>query len=141
MASFSGPVTEAVNYAGSLQTIKGGIEPMADVYNYPLGNSENHTVAPERFPPKLTGRIELSNVQFGYSILEAPLLDGITVHIQPGSRVALVGAPGSGNSALGKLIFGLYTPCAGEIRIDGESLSEIPPHVFANSITYVDQDI
>src|SRR5229473_942621 len=141
MASFSGPVTELVNYVGSLQTIKGGLERLEDVYNYPLGNSENHTVAPERFPPKLTGRIELSNVQFGYSILEAPLLDGITVHVQPGSRVALVGASGSGKSTLGKLICGLYTPWVGEIRIDGWSLSEIPPQVFANSITYVDQDI
>jgi NHLM bacteriocin system ABC transporter peptidase/ATP-binding protein len=141
MASFSGPVTELVNYVGSLQTIKGGLERLEDVYNYPLGNSENHTVAPERFPPKLTGRVELSNVQFGYSILEAPLLDGITVHIQPGSRVALVGASGSGKSTLGKLICGLYTPWAGEIRIDGWRLSEIPPQVFANSITYVDQDI
>src|SRR5260370_10033075 len=68
MASFSGPLTELVNYVGNLQTIKGGLERLEDVYNYPLGNSENHTVAPERFPPKLTGRIELSNVQFGYSI-------------------------------------------------------------------------
>src|SRR5450631_4926538 len=48
MASFSGPVTELVSYAGSLQTIRGALERLADVYNYPLGNSENHTVAPER---------------------------------------------------------------------------------------------
>src|SRR5258707_6875607 len=89
MASFSGPVTELVNYVGNLQTIKGGLERLEDVYNYPLGNSETPAVAPERFAPKLTGRIELSNIQFGYSILEAPLLDGISISVQPGSRVAL----------------------------------------------------
>ena len=53
----------------------------------------------------------------------------------------LVGASGSGKSTLGKLICGLYRPWAGEIRIDGWRLPEIPPQVFANSITYVDQDI
>jgi len=141
MASFSEPMTELVNYAGSLQTIKGGLERLEDVYNYPLGNRNNCSVGPERFPAKLTGRIELSDIKFGYSILEAPLLDGIAISIQPGSRVALVGASGSGKSTLGKLICGLYEPWAGDVRIDGWRLSEIPPQVFANSVTYVDQDI
>jgi NHLM bacteriocin system ABC transporter peptidase/ATP-binding protein len=141
MASFSEPVTDLVNYAGSLQTIKGAIERLEDVHNYPLGNAPARPLAANAFPPKLPGGIELGNIQFGYSILEPPLLDGITISIQPGSRVALVGASGSGKSTLGKLICGLYKPWAGEIRIDGWSLSEIPPQVFANSITYVDQDI
>ena len=141
MASFSEPVTELVNYFGSMQTIKGGLERLEDVYNYPLGKSEQKAVAPGRFPPKLTGRVELNNIKFGYSILEAPLLDNITVNIQPGSRVALVGASGSGKTTLGKLFCGLYQPWAGEVRIDGWGLSEIPPQIFANSITYVDQDI
>jgi NHLM bacteriocin system ABC transporter peptidase/ATP-binding protein len=141
MASFSEPVTDLVNYAGSLQTIKGAIERLEDVHNYPLGNSPVRAVAANAFPPKLPGGIELENIRFGYSILEAPLLDDITIRIQPGSRVALVGASGSGKSTLGRLICGLYKPWAGDIRIDGWSLSEIPPQVFANSITYVDQDI
>ncbi len=141
LASFSEPVKDLVNYAGSLQTIKGGLERLEDVYNYPLGSSAKPAIAPERFPPKLTGRIELDKIQFGYSILEPPLLDDISISIQPGSRVALVGPSGSGKSTLGKLICGLYKPWAGEIRIDGCSLPEIPPQVFANSITYVDQDI
>ncbi|MBR1246066.1 NHLP family bacteriocin export ABC transporter peptidase/permease/ATPase subunit [Bradyrhizobium sp. AUGA SZCCT0169] len=141
MASFSEPVTELVNYFGNVQTIKGGLERLEDVYNYPLGKSDKPAIAPERFPPKLTGRVELSNIKFGYSILEPPLLDDISIDIHPGSRVALVGASGSGKSTLGKLICGLYRPWAGEVRVDGWSLPEIPPQVFANSITYVDQDI
>jgi NHLM bacteriocin system ABC transporter peptidase/ATP-binding protein len=141
MASFSAPVTDLVNYAGSFQTIKGALERLEDVYNYPLDNSGKINVAEDRFAPKLTGRIELSNIQFGYSILEPPLLTDISISIQPGSRVALVGASGSGKSTLGRLICGLYKPWAGEIRIDGWTLPEIPPQVFANSIAYVDQDI
>ena len=141
MASFSEPVNELVNYVGSLQTIKGGLERLEDVYNYPLGKSEKSPAPPERFPPKLTGKVELSNIKFGYSILEPPLLEDITINIHPGSRVALVGASGSGKSTLGKLICGLYRHWAGDVRVDGWRLPEIPPQVFANSITYVDQDI
>ncbi len=141
MASFSAPVTDLVNHVGSFQAIKGALERLEDVYNYPLDNSGKDTVAPDRVPPKLTGRIELSDLQFGYSVLEPPLLADISITIQPGSRVALVGASGSGKSTLGKLICGLYRPWAGEIRIDGWALPDIPPQVFANSIAYVDQDI
>ena len=141
MASFSAPVTDLVNHVGSFQVIKGALERLEDVYNYPLDKSGKDTVAPDRFPPKLIGRIEISDLQFGYSVLEPPLLADLSITIQPGSRVALVGASGSGKSTLGKLICGLYRPWAGEIRIDGWTLPDIPPQVFANSIAYVDQDI
>ena len=141
MASFSEPVTELVNYVGNLQTIKGGLERLEDVYNYPASDGNDRVVPPERFPARLAGRVELSDIKFGYSILEAPLLDGISISIEPGSRVALVGTSGSGKSTLGKLICGLYQPWAGNISIDGWRLREIPPQVFANSVAYVDQDI
>ena len=141
MASFSEPVTELVNYVGSLQTIKGGLERLEDVYKYPVADEGDKTAPPQRFPAKLAGRVELRDIKFGYSILEAPLLDGITISIEPGSRVALVGTSGSGKSTLGRLICGLYRPWAGDISIDGWKLQEIPPQVFANSVSYVDQDI
>ena len=141
MASFSAPVTDLVNYVGSLQTIKGALERLEDVYNYPLGDASINVLPADRFPPKLAGRVELRNIQFGYSVLEPPLLDNLSITIQPGARVALVGASGSGKSTLGRLICGLYKPWSGDIRLDGWSLPEIPEQVFANSVAYVDQDI
>jgi NHLM bacteriocin system ABC transporter peptidase/ATP-binding protein len=140
MASFSEPITMLVNQVSSFQTIKGGLERLEDVYNYPLEERAQGT-APQSFPPKLAGRIELSNIEFGYSILEPPLITGLSISIEPGTRVALVGPSGSGKSTLGRLICGLYKPWSGDIRIDGWTLPEIPQEVFANSITYVDQDI
>jgi ABC-type bacteriocin/lantibiotic exporter with double-glycine peptidase domain len=128
MASFSAPVTELVNYVGSLQTIRGALERLEDVYNYPSDKSGKGLVAADRFPPKLTGRVELGNIQFGYSILEPPLLTDLSI-------------TGSGKSTLAKLICGLYRPWAGEIRIDGWTVPEIPSQVFANSVAYVDQDV
>jgi ABC-type bacteriocin/lantibiotic exporter with double-glycine peptidase domain len=141
MASFSEPVTNLVNYLGSFQTIKGALERLEDVYNYPLGEPGKRVAAADSFPPKLAGRIELQNVHFGYSALDPPLLAGLSFTIEPGSRVAIVGVSGSGKSTLARLICGLYRPWAGEIRIDGWALPEISPQVFANSISYVDQDV
>ena len=141
MASFAAPVTDLVNYIGSFQTIKGSLERLEDVYNYPADNAGIAVLHADRFPPKLAGKVELSNIRFGYSLLEPPLLDDLSITVQPGARIALVGASGSGKSTLGRLICGLYKPWAGDIRIDGWTLPEIPEQVFANSVAYVDQDI
>jgi NHLM bacteriocin system ABC transporter peptidase/ATP-binding protein len=141
MASFSEPITALVNQVGSFQVIKGGLERLEDVYNYPLEKRAQDAGRADAFPPKLVGSVELSNIQFGYSILEPPLLTDLSISIKPGTRVALVGPSGSGKSTLGRLMCGLYKPWSGDIRIDGWTLSEIPSDVFANSVAYVDQDI
>jgi NHLM bacteriocin system ABC transporter peptidase/ATP-binding protein len=138
MASFSEPLTELVNQVGAFQVVKGVLERLEDVYRYP--REVVGATAIDGFPAKLTGRVELRNVQFGYSLLEPPMLTDLSITIAPGSRVAIVGASGSGKSTLAKLICGLYKPWAGDVVIDGWTLPEIPSQVLANSVAYVDQD-
>jgi NHLM bacteriocin system ABC transporter peptidase/ATP-binding protein len=139
MASFSEPVATLVNQAGSFQLIKGALDRLEDVYNYPLGDPPR--VSDQPFPARLAGRIEFRDVQFGYSLLEPPLISDLSITVNPGSRVALVGASGSGKSTIGRLVCGLYKPWAGEILIDGTRLQDVPPDILASSIAYVDQDI
>jgi ABC-type bacteriocin/lantibiotic exporter with double-glycine peptidase domain len=141
MASFSDPVSALVNQASSFQLIRGALDRLEDVYNYPLGDTPRHGGSEKRFPAKLAGRLELRNVQFGYSPLEPPLISDLSIAISPGSRVAIVGASGSGKSTLGRLICGLNKPWSGEILIDGAPLADVPPEILANSVGYVDQDI
>jgi ABC-type bacteriocin/lantibiotic exporter with double-glycine peptidase domain len=103
-----------------------------DVRRYPiearLADSERASGALVDGPIyRLSGRIELRDVVFGYSVREAPMLQGITLTIEPGQRVAFVGGSGSGKSTLAKLINGLYRPWSGSVTFDGWTRYRIRP--------------
>jgi NHLM bacteriocin system ABC transporter peptidase/ATP-binding protein len=141
LASLVEPVNALMQQVGVFQTIQGSLLRVEDVFNYPSRPLVAIDAAPAEMPPKLSGRVELKNVSFGYSPLEPPLIEDFSLLIEPGRRVALVGLSGSGKSTLGRLISGLYRPWSGEILIDRWPLDQIPQEIFANSVAYVDQDI
>ncbi|MBQ0126124.1 MAG: ATP-binding cassette domain-containing protein, partial [Clostridiales bacterium] len=90
---------------------------------------------------KLSGKVELKNVVFGYSPLASPLIKDFGFTVEPGKSVAIVGASGCGKSTVAKLISGLYKPWSGDILLDGKPLPEISSDVFHSSVAVVDQDV
>ncbi len=73
-----------------------------------------------------SGNIELKDVEFTYKGNETPTLNGISMTIKKGEKIALVGYNGAGKSTLIKLILRLYDPTVGEINFGGNNLKEYP---------------
>ncbi|MFC5816894.1 peptidase domain-containing ABC transporter [Nonomuraea harbinensis] len=70
-----------------------------------------------QLPGGLRGRIDVSGAYFGYHP-SRPVLRDITLRIEPGQRIAIVGSSGSGKTTLGRLLLGLLEPTAGQISYD-----------------------
>ena len=84
--------------------------------------------------------VELRNIVFSYNPIGPPLIEDLSLTVEPGQRIALVGGSGSGKSTITRLIAGLYQPNSGELRFDEYRRSEIPQSVLANSLSVVDQE-
>ncbi|MCL6554957.1 MAG: ABC transporter ATP-binding protein/permease [Burkholderiales bacterium] len=75
------------------------------------------------FRGKRTVSLAVEDVYFSYG--DTPVLNGVSLSIAPGEKVALVGASGGGKSTLVQVILGLYTPQSGTVRFDGVPIEEI----------------
>lgn len=96
----------------------------ASVFN--AENLENHFAATEdrKVPKKVTQSIQIENLNFSYAQSETEVkhLDDISVHINSGERIALVGASGSGKTTFLKVLHGLYPVTIGSLSIDGKKI-------------------
>lgn len=142
MGRFQEPLNNLLNLGQSLQTTQMQMQRLDDVARYPVDQANYPEVSPQGIgKAKLSGCVELRQVTFGYSRLEAPLLEDFSLTIEPGRWVALVGGSGSGKSTVAKLVCGLYQPWLGELLFDGLPRRQIPREVVVNSVGAVDQEI
>ncbi len=89
----------------------------------------------------LSGSVELSDVGFRYGGPESPLiLEGITLAVEPGESVAIVGRSGSGKTTLIKLLAGLLEPTEGTIRFDGLELRTLDYRTLRRHVGFVLQE-
>ncbi len=144
MLGFIAPVNRMVDLGGTLQEASGDLARLDDVLSAPAdlppapGDEEEDSFAAA---PRLSGRLELRDVTFGYSPLDPPLIEDFSLTLRPGSRVALVGGSGCGKSTISRLVCGLYAPWSGEVLFDGRPRRDVPRRLMTTSFAVVDQEV
>ncbi|MDX1512193.1 MAG: lipid A export permease/ATP-binding protein MsbA [Gammaproteobacteria bacterium] len=87
------------------------------------------------------GRIEFDNVDFRYGDKRQPALKNVSLAIEPGESVALVGASGSGKTTLVNLILRFYRPDSGRILLDDTPIDDLTLKSLRSQTALVSQDI
>jgi ATP-binding cassette subfamily B protein len=92
-------------------------------------------------PRPARGEIDFKDVTFAYPGREEELaLNGFSLHVRPGERIALVGPSGAGKSTVFRLLLRFYDPLQGSVSIDGVDLKEADPREVRERLALVAQD-
>ncbi len=103
-----------------------------------LGPGEGDDHLPD--PPSTFEALEVRNVSFSYPRSPTPALDGVSIRIDAGEVVALVGENGSGKTTLAKVVAGLYQPSAGELLWDDVDSRSYRTGGLRERVTVIFQD-
>jgi ATP-binding cassette, subfamily C, bacterial LapB len=91
--------------------------------------------------PGFQGSIEFRDVGFAYPEQPQQALHQVSLRVEAGEHVAVLGRVGSGKSTLAKLVLGLYQPGSGAVLVDGIDVRQLDPAELRRAIGYVDQEI
>ncbi len=132
---FYNPVTFFANLSDSFQGALASTEKILDILEAePETQSEAHVV-----PDKLQGKIEFLHVGFSFDRTKK-VLDDVTLTIEPGEVVGIVGTTGSGKSTLINLLMRFYDGYSGEILVDGHNIKNFDLSAYRSQIGYVQQE-
>lgn len=142
------PMTSFAQGLQAAQEMKGNVERVQDVLEYeddPLSGGAalpGSDVLPEtENAGRLTGRLCVRDISFGYSPVTEPLIRSFSMEAEPGKVIALAGGSGSGKSTVAKLLCGLYPCASGAVLYDDVRLEELDIRLLRRSVAVVDQQI
>ena len=129
-----GPMQEILGIQYSFYSANAAIERINELLAMKLEPEYRHSKNP--FAGKHTVGLSVENVSFKYGD-GLPVLDGVSLSIAEGEKVALVGASGGGKSTLVQIILGLYPADEGQLYFDGVNLEDIGLEVVRENVATV----
>jgi len=131
---FSRPINEIAQLYGTIQTAVAGAERV-----FALLDEPDEDKSGKEKPENISGRISFKNVDFSYVPGKQVLFD-FDLDVEPGQKIALVGATGSGKTTVVNLLMRFYPVDKGEITVDGINIMDIDRDHLRRNIAIVLQD-
>jgi subfamily B ATP-binding cassette protein MsbA len=135
------PITRLSELAASYQQAMASFLRLSEILDHPLATEScqplDHQPADLSFAP--AGCIEFDHLDFHY-VADRPILNDISLRIEPGKKVAIVGPTGSGKTTLMNLLLRFYQPTGGTIRIDGRLLADFSLAALRQHVGVVPQE-
>jgi len=124
---------------GDVQKAAGAMERVSELLSAKPGIAAPAT--PRRLPVPARGEIDFDEVTFAYpGRPDMPALNGFSLKVAPGERVALVGPSGAGKSTVFRLLLRFYDPDTGVVRLDGVDLRDADPAQVRAAMALVAQE-
>jgi len=133
LASLYAPINTLSQTWGVIQTAKVGVRRVFEILDVERDMKDGSRIFPEK---GATGEILVEGVSFQY-VADQPVLKNISVRIEPGQKVAIVGPTGVGKSTLVSLVPRFYDPVEGRVLVDGIDVREYQLKSLRNQISMV----
>ena len=118
---FNQPLVQVANIANVLQSTAAAAERVFEFLDEPEEQAEGKDLVKLA---NVKGEVEFDNVVFGYKP-DQTIIKGLSAHIKPGQRVAIVGPTGAGKTTLVNLLMRFYEINSGAIKIDGVNIADM----------------
>jgi ATP-binding cassette subfamily B protein len=133
---FSMPLTQVASMANLVQS---GVASAERIFELLDAEEQQPDPVPAEKPAELRGRVELEHVQFRYDP-DKPLIEDLSLKVEPGQTVAIVGPTGAGKTTLVNLLMRFYDVTGGRITLDGVDIARMSRDELRAGIGMVLQD-